>query len=86
MVVVPAAGQSGLAGAAVRWLSFDSTALDLDAGTLPSTLALGAAAQAPGIIGDAGLFAVPKTGTTEVYLFVSQRAAGSLARVANGVQ
>ena len=86
VVVVPAAGQSGLAGAAVRWLSFDSAALDLDAGTLPTTLALGATTQAPGIIGDAGLFAVPKTGTADAYVFVSQRAAGSLARVANGVQ
>ncbi len=86
VVVVPAAGQSGLAGAAVRWLSFDSAALDLDAGTLPMTLAVGATVQAPGIIGDAGLFAVPKTGTGDAYVFVSQRAAGSLARVANGVQ
>jgi len=86
VVVVPAAGQSGLAGAAVRWLSFDSAAADIDAGTLPLTLALGSTPQAPGIIGDAGLFAVPKTGTSEAYVFVSQRAAGSLARLANGVQ
>ena len=86
VVVVPAVGQSGLAGAAVRWLSFDSAAPDLDAGTLPTTLALGTTVQAPGIVGDAGLFAVPKAGSADAYVFVSQRAAGSLARVANGVQ
>ena len=85
VVLVPAAGQSGLAGATMRWLSFDSAALDLDVGTLPTTL-LGTTVQAPGIIGDAGLIAIPKTGTADAYVFVSRRAAGSLARVANGVQ
>jgi hypothetical protein len=86
VVLVPTTGQSSLAGAAVRWLSFDSAASDVDAGSLPTNLAMGLTPQAPGIISDAGLFAVPKAGTSEAYVFVSQRAAGSLARIANGVQ
>ena len=86
VVVVPPAGQSSLVGATVRWLGFDDAVADIDAGVLPSTLALGAAVQAPGVVGDAGLFTVSKTGTADAYLFVSRRAAGSLARVANGVQ
>jgi hypothetical protein len=85
VVAVPAAGQSGLDGATVRWVGFADAAADIDAGVLPTNLTLGTTLQAPGIVGDAGLFTVSKTGTPDAYLFVSRRAAGSLARVANGV-
>lgn len=86
VVAVPAQGQPGLAGASVRWVSFDDALADVDAGQLPATLAFGTAVQAPGIVGEAGLFAIPKVGTTDAYLFASRRAAGSLMRVDNGVQ
>lgn len=86
LVVTPAAGQAGLAGAAVKWVSFDAATVDVDAGSLPTTLALGDTPQAPGIVGTSALFAVPKAGTAESYVFVTQRSGGAVARVANGVQ
>ena len=86
LVVTPAAGVASLAGAGVAWVSLADAGTDVDAGALPTTLALGDTLQAPGIVGTAGLFAVPKVGTTDAYVFVTQRSGGAVARVANGVQ
>ena len=70
----------------MRWLPFDAAGADVDAGTLPTNLALGDTVQAPGIVGTAALLGVPKVGTTDAYVFVTQRSGGVLARVVNGVQ
>lgn len=74
VVVVPAAGAGGLAGAAVRWLAFDAAGADLDGGSLP--VALDGTLEAPGIIGSAGLFAV-KAAAGAARLFVTRRSAGA---------
>ncbi len=86
IVVAPEAGKSDLTGGSVRWISFGDAAQDIDAGSLPATLALGNTLQAPGIVAEAGLFSVRKAVGTDAYVFASRRAAASLVRIANGVQ
>jgi hypothetical protein len=80
LVLVPADTGGSLSGATARWISFDAAAGDVDAGTLPTTAGLGSSVEAPGIVADAALLSVARTGAVPA-LYVVRRASGSLAAV-----